>query len=148
MKVRELLQIELWSKSTSWKICLGLVGFVVLGLPGVYAVERFWISPAERSESQRALAKAELLEKSDSLGDKEFGEKAQQAEQEIEVATGKARTYRDVDVTFQLSRYLHFLLLERIQAHKENGPGLSQTWRDKMHSSEAQLRQELHHELD
>ena len=94
------------------------------------------------------MTRIDQLQDSYLLNDEDFDAKVKRAEKEIDVAEKKAWTDREIGVTFQLSRYLHFLQLERMQARKDKGLGLSQTRRDKMHSSEAQLRQELHKELD
>jgi hypothetical protein len=156
MKVRELLQIELWSKRTSWKICLGFAGFVVAGLICGYAAERFWITPGVLKESRIALEGIDQLQNSDSLSDQDFGASARQVEKEIDVALGKARTDRDVGVTFQLSKYLHSVLMERLQVRKEKElekkqdpqAKQSQAWHERLHLSEVKLRSELHKELD
>jgi hypothetical protein len=148
MNIRGLLQTEIWSKRTSWKICLGFAGLAVLGISGWYAAERFWIRQSILSESRAVLTRIDQLQDSYLLNDEDFDAKVKLAEKEIDVAEKKAWTDREIGVTFQLSRYLHFLQLERMQARKDKGLGLSQTRRDKMHSSEAQLRQELHKELD
>jgi hypothetical protein len=62
MKVRELLQIELWSKITSRKICIG-IGIVIVGLFSWCEVEKYWLTPGERDAGWTALAQIEELEK-------------------------------------------------------------------------------------
>jgi hypothetical protein len=156
MKVRELLQTEVWSKRTSRNICWSFLGFVVVGLICAYAAERFWITPGVQNESRIALAGIDQLQNSDSLSDQDFGISVRQVEKEIDVVLGNARTDRDVGVTFQLSKYLQTVLLERMQARKEKTLEIkqdlqakqSEAWHERLHSAGVQLRSELHKELD
>ena len=66
MKVRELFQIELWSKITSRKICIG-IGIVIVGLFSWCEVEKYWLTPGERDAGWTALAQIEELENSKSI---------------------------------------------------------------------------------
>jgi hypothetical protein len=52
MKIRELLQTEIWSKRTSRKILVvtGIVlGILALGIGSLYEVNERWLTPREKS---------------------------------------------------------------------------------------------------
>jgi apolipoprotein N-acyltransferase len=109
MKVRELLQIEIWSKRTSRKILVwfGVVfGVLVVGFVSLYEIERHWLTPGERSAAKVALAQIDGLQDFASLSDEDFNAREKQAEAKVEDAKQAAVTERDDWVAFELSFYL------------------------------------------
>jgi hypothetical protein len=108
MKIRELLQVEVWSKRTSWKIVV--IGAIVLGVAWVgidvwYTVQRNWLTSRERSAASVALASIDELHASKGLSDALFKEKQHRAKAQIDVATQAARTLRDQEISMELKMY-------------------------------------------
>ena len=108
MTIREILQIEIWSKRTSRKILIGLgivvvllvVGFVVLN-----ALDERWITPPERKAGRAALAQIEVLQNFNQMSDSEYDAGALQAKQEIDTAEQAAWTSQDKRIAFLLLGY-------------------------------------------
>jgi hypothetical protein len=63
MKIRELLQTELWSKRTSRRILVG-IGILVVGFFFWCAIEQYVLTPGERSAARAALVKVDELQDS------------------------------------------------------------------------------------
>jgi hypothetical protein len=108
MTIREILQIEIWSKRTSRKILIGLgivvvllvVGFVVLN-----ALDERWITPPERKAGRAALAQIEVLQNFDQMSDSEYDAGALQAKQKIDAAEHAAWTAQDERIALMLLGY-------------------------------------------
>jgi hypothetical protein len=116
MKVHELLQIELWSKRTSWKICIGIgivVVFAVVGLNAFFAVERYWLTPGERRAARTALAQIDGLQNLDSISDQDFSAKTKLVQQSVDLAHDAAWTIRDKQIVAELMRYSLATVIDR-----------------------------------
>jgi hypothetical protein len=108
MTIREILQIEIWSKRTSRKILIGLgivvfllvVGFVVLN-----TLDERWITPPERKAGRVALAQIEALQNFDQMSDSEYDAGALQAKQKIDTAAQAAWTAQDKRIALMLLGY-------------------------------------------
>jgi len=109
MNIRELLQIEIWSKRTSRKILVGfgvVFGTAVVGFAGLYVVERYWLTPGERSSAKAAMAQIDGLQDFSSLSDEDFDAREKRAEAKVEDAKHAAVTKRDDWIALDLSFYL------------------------------------------
>ena len=109
MKVRELLQIEIWSKITSRKILVWfgiVIGVLVVGFVTLYEIERHWLTTGERSAAKAAIAQIDGLQDFASLSDEDFDAREKQAEAKVEDAKHAAVTKRDDWVALELSFYL------------------------------------------
>jgi len=98
MKIREILQIEIWSKRTSRKILVGIgivVSLLTLGLFAWYEVECHWLTKGERIAASVALQRIDLLQGSDSLSDEEFKVRNDQVNSAVDAAEIAARTTKD-----------------------------------------------------
>ena len=108
MTIRELLQIEIWSKRTSRKILIGLgitvvalvVGFLVLS-----TLDERWITPPERKAGRAALAQIEVLENFNQMSDAEYDAEALQAKQKVDTAEQAAWTSQDRRIAIMLLGY-------------------------------------------
>jgi hypothetical protein len=120
MKIRELLQKEIWSKRTSRKILIGfgivvvllVVGFVVLN-----TLDERWITPPERKAGRAALAQIEVLQNFDQMSDSEYDAGALQAKQKIDRAEQTALTAQDKRIALMLLGY--FVSTEEKRFHKK-----------------------------
>ena len=113
MNVRELLQIEIWSRRTSWKICIGIglfIGVSLLALGARDLVERYWLTPGERSAARAALAEIDSLDDAEPLSDQVWQTRKQSAKAKVEATAKAARTYRDTFLEMDLG--LYFLKVE------------------------------------
>jgi hypothetical protein len=159
MNLRELLQIEIWSKRTTRKLLVA-IGIVVSGYFVWTAVEEHWISPGERKAGREALVQIDALRKIDPEKDEDFGLGVQQAKQKIETAKEAAWTTRDTFLTLDLSMYLLAAEVDReapaIREKLLRGKASSSDSRQRLveelestnTGSEAQLSARLHKELD
>ncbi|MGP8175500.1 MAG: hypothetical protein ACLP7O_13265 [Terracidiphilus sp.] len=156
MKVRELLQIEIWSKRTTWILLIGIVALVGLGQLGWYTLERFYLSSAEKNAAREALSEIDRLQASGPLTDDAFATEARAAELKIRNAVRDEWTDRDIGVNFLLSTYLNSIRTERILAKKRELSDRSQgnlsqqsdQWQAKMRKSIAEHKSKLHELLD
>jgi hypothetical protein len=156
MKIRELMQTEIWSKKTTWKICIAVVAFIGLWPVSWYSFERFYLSPRERNAARDALAEIDRLQESGSLTDDAFAAKAKTAEAKIRNADRVEWTERDIGVNFLLSNYLGLIQTERILARKQRDSGTLQVdptkqteyWQSRLKKSEAEHKSRLHKLLD
>jgi hypothetical protein len=104
MKVRELLQTELWSKRTTRRILVVLV-VAVIAFGVVFTVEVKWTSAGERSAARLALAELDALRKFDSGNYEGFAKKTFQADKMIDAADQAAWTLRDERIVRELRSY-------------------------------------------
>ena len=112
MKVRELLQIELWSKRTTRKILVGIE--VAVGLLCTWNVaELYWITPGERNAARAALVQIDALQNAGSISDEDFEARDKQAAQRVEVARQAVQTERDERIADALYAYLTGIETER-----------------------------------
>ena len=105
MKVRELLQTEIWSKETSrkilrrvWRIVRPVTvvsGVLVLLLTVAFVLEWYWLTSGERKTGRTALAKIEELEQLERNSSGEFDAMNGQAKAMVRVADQNAWTLRD-----------------------------------------------------
>ncbi|MGD0521600.1 MAG: hypothetical protein ABSA48_10130 [Terracidiphilus sp.] len=110
MKVRELLQIEIWSKRTVRKIFVGLgiiFGIFVLGLVFLFLAEQCWITPRERAAARVALAQIDALQNLNSVSDGDFDAMADQATAKLRNAAHEMWTRRDRRIFSELMAYLY-----------------------------------------
>ncbi|MGD1063981.1 MAG: hypothetical protein ABR860_12035 [Terracidiphilus sp.] len=159
MTIRELLQIELWSKRTTRKILVG-IGIVVAGYFAWAAVDEHWISPGEHRAGSEALVQIETLRKIDPEKDKDFELGVQQVRQKIEAAKKAAWTTRDTFLALDLSGYLLMTEIDRkapgiggkLQQRNASSSDSRRRLLEKLAStatgSEARLSARLHEELD
>lgn len=152
MKIRELLQTELWSKSTTWKFLFISIALVVVVFVGWFTYERYWISLGVRDSGRKALTQIDEMQTLGRTCSADFEIRAQTANRAIEVADQKASTVRDFDVLFQLTNYLASTRAVYLRTCKANT--IEQRYvqlkkfDDRLISSAAVLKQELHSELD
>jgi len=116
VKIRELLQYEIWSKSTTRKIlarkgkALGRVGIVlgilVVALGVVYVVEISWMTSGERKAATTALAEIDALQNYVAAGGNDFDARDQKANETAKAAARAAWTIRDNQAAFELWEYL------------------------------------------
>jgi hypothetical protein len=112
MTIRDLLQIEIWSKRTSRKILIGF-GLVIVGLVVLYVLDRYWITPAERKAGRVALVQIEVLQNSKEMSDAEYDAGDLRAKGSVETAKRAAFTSRDEMIAAELGIYLLQIDVER-----------------------------------
>jgi len=108
MTFREVLQIEVWSKSTTRKILVAsgtLIGILVLGVLVFYQVETHWLTAKEQAAATEALKQIDGLQGFGSLSDHEFETKSRGVEAAVDKANGAAFTERDKQLAFLISAY-------------------------------------------
>jgi hypothetical protein len=116
MGIREVLQIEIWSKEASrkilkrtWKVLkyvgIGL-GVLVAGVALFVFVETHWLTARERSTGVTALAQVDALQNFDGMSDAEFDVKVRQAEEKVDAANHAVLTAKDNEVAGCLHFYL------------------------------------------
>lgn len=109
MKLRELLQTELWSKRNTRKILVALgIAFAVMFLTAglLYEVEMHWLTPGERSAAKAALVEIDALQNAETMNGAEFHLAEKKAQQKLQTAKDARRTYRDLEAVAVLSTYL------------------------------------------
>jgi hypothetical protein len=173
MNVRELLQIEIWSKETSrkilrrtWRILRPVAvvfGVLVLLLAVVFAVEWYWLTSGERQAGRTALAKIEELEKLEWNASDGFDAIDSQVKPSVTVAKLKAWTLRDRNASAMLELYLWELETEHenriresrlrliaIERHQNwpSNPELEKEHRDSQAQIFSSMRSYLHKQLD
>jgi hypothetical protein len=155
MNLRELSHFELWSRRTSWKVFLISAAFLVLGFALWDGYERYWITPGLRESGRKALTQIDELERLSTSCDAAFDTKAKWAERELKIADQREHTFRDIDVLFQLTNYLESTRIRHLRtcgqsaldAMEEKHQPLKDL-DDRMLSSESELKQRLHNELE
>ena len=163
MKVRELLQTEIWSKRTTRNILFlfgVVVGVIVVGSVVMYEIERHWLTTGERNAAIAAIAQIDGLQDFSSLSDEEFDAREKQAEAKVEAAKHAAVTKRDEWLSFNLDVCLNETKSDRDEVRiallfweKHLPVGSSKTeFGKKLDLSGTELRtlsrMELHKELD
>jgi hypothetical protein len=163
MTVRELLQIEIWSKRTSRKMLIGFgkifVCLVIVGVGVVawVAISRHWITNAERNAGKAALAQIDALQRFDEMSDAEYEEGALQAKGKIAAAEQAAWTVKDRWVFINLE--MCFVLTDAEKSNRRwiqgskfhRDPDRERKDRESLQESEIlrnSLRQGLHRALD
>jgi hypothetical protein len=173
MKIRELLQIEIWSKETTrkilrriWKVTkpVALVfGVLVLLLGIIFAVEWYWLTNGERKAGKAALAKVEELEQLEKNSGDGFDAMNRQAKTSTAVAEQSAWTLRDRRTAGLLEFYRWDLESEHESRVREmegrailaerhlqwpSNPELEKELRDSQERAFSSIRSMLHKELD
>jgi hypothetical protein len=105
MKIRELLQTEIWSKRTSRKILVGF-GVVIVGVFIWKGLDGYWITPPERNAARVALAEIDRLQNSSGMGDAEYDAGTREAKEKVSAVERAAWTSRDKLVAVSLLSYL------------------------------------------
>jgi hypothetical protein len=105
MTLREVLQIELWSRETSrrilrsiWKVTkpvVAVLGVLILLVGITYTVESRWLTSGERKAGLEALAKIEELQQIEGNVGVDFNSANGEAKGFVAVAQQKALTLRD-----------------------------------------------------
>ncbi len=116
MKIRELLHREIWSKRTSWKICVGIGvfwGVVLIAVAAHDAIQQYWLSPGERRAARTALMQIDALQDVGAVSDQDFDASEKQVEQRVKIASNAAWTMRDSEVSWALSACLLATRMER-----------------------------------
>jgi predicted negative regulator of RcsB-dependent stress response len=113
MKIRELLQTELWSKRTTQGILIGFA-LAVMGFWAWNYVDDHWLTRGEQKTAKSALVLIDSLQLQSTEDDqKDFEAGKQKAEQAVKVAEQAAWTTRDKQVFSALSNYLNEVGLDR-----------------------------------
>jgi hypothetical protein len=112
MKIRELLQKEIWSKRTSRKILIGF-GITVVVVVVLSAVDGHWITPPERHAARVALAQIDVLQNSKEMSDAEYDVGTRRAKESVDKAEHAAWTSRDKSIAVALFFYLAAKELQR-----------------------------------
>jgi hypothetical protein len=116
MKIRELLQTELWSKQTTRKFLVwsGSVLWFVFGVLALWiGVEWYWLTPGERNAGRVALAQIDVLQSWDTLSDSDFNAADANAKGSLGVARQAAWTDRDKAIAGTLAVYLEMIEMDR-----------------------------------
>jgi hypothetical protein len=173
MKLRELLQHEIWSKETSRRILRPIRRIlkytaIVLGALGVliaiaYGIERHWLTNGERTSGRIAFTKVEELEKLIDCNCDQFEAADGDAKAAVAAAEKKGRTLRDGSVAAYLSVYLMEieqmqmddlreaklkLLMQERNSQWHSNPQLENESRSLQFKIFGDLRSVLHKELD
>ena len=167
MKVRELLQTELWSKETSRKILgrangvlvrVGIVlGILVVAIGVLLLVAVFPLTPGERNAARTALAQVDTLQDFGSNRGEDFDSRADKARRCVEAAEKAAWTGHDKNVSNMLSEYLfltrqdHEEWMVKLEfQRREPQASANMTFMKKLDSPELRsiFRSTLHKELD
>ena len=114
MKIRELLQYEIWSKETTRKI-LVWSGYVFGSLLVAVGVAMFWLTPGEHMMGRAALTQIDALDKVNPESE-QFDAETKTAEEIVEGAKRTAFTIRDKNVVQALSGYLMIVEMKRDEA--------------------------------
>jgi len=119
MKIRELLQVQIWSKRTSRGIFIGF-GFVLVVVAPLFLMSAFWLTPVERKAAIDAVSQIDSLQIV-VLGDSndDFVLKRHHAEESVKAAERVALTERDQRMSLLLSSYLSTVELRRLQVRAE-----------------------------
>jgi hypothetical protein len=162
MKIRELLQTEIWSKRTSRKILVvtGIVlGILALGIGSLYEVNERWLTPREKSLAKAAFAQIDALQDVASFSDEDFDAKSKDAEAKVKAAQQAAMTVRDEQIAFVLDGYrgeiederdnikMQKLMQERHVPIKSSGRSFEETLNTQVEVAKF-LRSVLHRTLD
>jgi hypothetical protein len=120
MTVRELLQIEIWSKKTSRNLVL-LLAVLFVGAFLVAYVSDHWLTHSERDAARAALLQLDSMQLQVSEeGDRVSRTTRQQAIDKVEYAEKVALTGRDQRVSTLLSNYLMTMITTRFETRAVN----------------------------
>jgi hypothetical protein len=105
MNIRELLQIELWSKRTSRKI-LFVFGVVfaasAFGFFTWFEVEVHWLTNGERAAAKVAFQRIDALQHADPMSNEEFKIRSDEVDTAVSAAENAARTKKDESISVEL----------------------------------------------
>ena len=118
MKIRELLQTEIWSKRTSRRILVG-IGILAVGFLCWCAIEQYVLTPGERSAARAALVQVDELQDFATPSDEDFNARTKQAEEKVELAKRAASTARDKNVAVDLEAYLGLTSIDREEMRRQ-----------------------------
>jgi hypothetical protein len=157
MKIRELLQIEIWSKETSRKILVrtrkilvrvGIVfGILVVVLGIILAIEMSWLTSGERKVASAALVEIDEMQNLVQAGGNDFEARDQQAKETVEAADRAAWTLRDKGAAYDLSFYLYLTESDRHSAELETEARAMMRQRNVPWPSSDPEREKLHKKL-
>jgi len=108
MKIRELLQTEIWSKGTTRRIFVVLGIIFGIGLVSsflLYEYETRRLTQGERDSARAALAQIEWLRECGSCSYEDFQARDIQVKRAVEWADVSSSTYRDSTVVWALRGY-------------------------------------------
>jgi hypothetical protein len=150
MNLREILQIEIFSKSTSRRVFVGIgivFGLVYVGNAALSVVGHHWLTPRERTAARTALSQIDQLENLVRSSDQDFSAKAKMVQQSVDFADNAARTARDRYVVSELMTYRLVPVIDRYR-FKTQKP-IQHQLDEKLNSLGVKSsRMELHKELD
>ena len=126
MKLREVLQTEIWSKRTSRKLLIAFA-VIVCGFLGWLEADWNWLTPMEVRAGRAALVDVDALQNSSSMTDEEFGVAENRAKQSVQNAIEASWTHRDKFVAYGLGNYLQLTSVERLERTNERVKILSVT---------------------
>ncbi|MGO9777941.1 MAG: hypothetical protein ACLQGT_01105 [Terracidiphilus sp.] len=129
MKVRELLQIELWRKETSRKVLRRIwrvlkpvaiaLGLLLVLLFVSYEVEIHWLTSGERQAGKVALAQVEKLETLSYCRCEQFAVANKEATNAVQNVRSKAWTLRDRGLVEWLELYRWQVETENVRDMRE-----------------------------
>jgi hypothetical protein len=129
VKVRELLQIEIWSKETSrkvrrriWRVLKPVaiaLGLLLVLLFVSYEVELHWLTSGERQAGKVALAQVEKLEALRYCRCEQFAVANKEAKNAVQDARSKAWTLRDHGLVDLLELYRWQIETENVRDLRE-----------------------------
>jgi predicted negative regulator of RcsB-dependent stress response len=105
MKVRELLQIEIWSKKASQRLVFGVLAACLVAFFGWKAwrsYQFYWLTDGERRAARIALQEIDKVQKANAPGYEEFDAMFRPARTAITAADAVAVTERDQITVMQL----------------------------------------------
>jgi hypothetical protein len=116
MKIRELLQTEIWNKEASRNVLanvmrvflrVGIVfGILVVVLGVTFAIEVRWLTSGERKVARAAMAEIDAMQNLVQASSGDFEEKDKHAKQMVEAADRTAKTIRDGRAASSVAFYL------------------------------------------
>ncbi len=121
MKVRNVLQIEVWSKKTTQNILLGfgiVICSLLVTLMGWYEIDSHWLTKGERDAAKLTLQRTDELQTVVAL-DQEYKFQDDRANAALKTAAAVGRTDKDGSIQMKLSTCLagvetaHFEILEQ-----------------------------------
>jgi hypothetical protein len=115
MKVRELLQTEIWSKRTHRRLLIGfataIAGFLIWAW-----IDGIWLTGNERRAARTALVLVDVLKAQVSEDDqRDFDNRMEQTKQAVDAADQAGWTGRDKQVSLALRWYFDSVSFDRIQ---------------------------------
>ena len=136
MKIREILQTEIWSKETSRRILaparkylvppkrvvvrVAIALGIIVALAGIaLTIEMLWMTNGERRVATEALAEIDALQSYVSSESDDFEARDRQAKERIEEADSIAETIRDKRTSTGLWLYLYLTESDREEAEME-----------------------------